>query len=195
VIAYLKGSVAAHDAQQAIIEVGGIGYAVGMSARSLSHLPERGETITVFTHMYVREDELSLYGFLSQAEKDLFEHLITVSGIGPKVALAALSTLTPDQIVNAIESDDSATIARIPGVGKKTAQRLILELKSALADVVTSTASATSPSEMSGAYGEVTAALLGMGFTAAETEVALRGVSKGASESDMLRYALQRLGE
>jgi Holliday junction DNA helicase RuvA subunit len=131
-IAYLMGTVAGTDQASAIIDVNGIGYSVFMSNRALSRLPHTGEQVRVFTHLQVREDDMSLYGFLTLEEKDLFTKLIGVTGVGPKVALAALSTFEPDELVEAIVAEDVKAVSRIPGVGKKSASRIVLELKGSL---------------------------------------------------------------
>ena len=114
----------------------GVGYQLAMSSSSLYALPPDGDTVTVHTYLYVREDELSLFGFESLAEKRAFELLITVSGVGPKVALAALSTLSPDDLAAAVAAEDVAMISSVPGIGAKTAQRIILDLKDKLGAVV-----------------------------------------------------------
>ena len=192
-IAFLNGILAGKTQDTAIIDVGGVGYAVGMAAGSLAKLPVTGERVQVYTHLNVREDAVSLYGFLSQEEKGLFLRLNSVSGIGPKVALSALSVFSPQQLVAAITSQDVALVSKIPGVGKKTASRIILELKGSLdADLLGETATvAVAGSAIQG----VQDALLSMGFTSAEIEVALKGASKQADEAVLLQYALKRLGE
>ena len=128
-ISFLRGTVAGRTASSALIDVNGVGFEVFMSYSSLAKLPEQGFPVTVLTYMQVREDAMSLYGFLSENEKDLFEKLIAVGGIGPKVALSALSYFTPSELIAAIASQDVSKVSKIPGVGKKTAQRIILELK------------------------------------------------------------------
>ena len=131
-IAYLMGTVAGTDQTSAVIDVNGIGYSVFMSNRALSRLPRTGEQVRVFSHLQVREDDMSLYGFLTLEEKDLFTKLIGVTGVGPKVALAALSTFEPDELVEAIIAEDVRAVSRIPGVGRKSASRIVLELKGSL---------------------------------------------------------------
>ncbi len=131
-IAFLTGRVAGKTPTHALIEVHGVGYEMAMSSSSLFALPPDGDDVTVHTYLYVREDELSLFGFESLAEKKAFELLITVSGVGPKVALAALSTLSPDDLSAAVAAEDVAMISSVPGIGAKTAQRIILDLKDKL---------------------------------------------------------------
>ena len=126
-IAFLTGKLAGRSTTAAFIDVGGVGYAVSMSQASLAKLPEAGAEVHVLTYLQVREDALALFGFLSAEEKALFERLISVSGVGPKVALAALSSFSPRALADAIAAQDVALVSRIPGVGKKTASRIILE--------------------------------------------------------------------
>lgn len=195
-IAFLKGVLAAKTATTAYIETGGVGYAVGMSQASLSKLSEVGSCVEVYTHLQVREDGISLFGFLSLEEKALFEQLIGVSGVGPKVALAALSAFTPAELASAIAAQDAQTMQRIPGVGKKTALRIILELKGSLDRELMGLFKNTEPvltdaETLNGAY----EALLSMGFTSAEVDIALNGAPEGASERTLLQYALKRLGK
>lgn len=128
-IAFLKGTMAGRSADTAFVDVNGVGFAVYMPATDIVKLPEAGADVALFTHLAVREDAMTLYGFLSQEEHALFLRLIGVVGIGPKAALAALSTFKPAELISAIQSEDVKAVSTIPGVGKKTAQRLILELK------------------------------------------------------------------
>jgi Holliday junction DNA helicase RuvA len=191
VIAFLTGSVAAKATTFALLEVAGVGYKIAMTTGSLDALPSLGDEATVWTHLYVREDELALYGFESEEEKITFEHLITVSGIGPKVALAALSALTPESLSMAVATEDSDLIATVPGIGKKTAQRIILDLKDKLAAQTPSAVGAAGAA--SAAISEASDALLAMGFSSAEIAIALKG-SEGNDAQKLLRHALRRLG-
>lgn len=194
-IAFLNGILAGKTQDTAFIDVGGIGYAVGMAAGSLAKLPETGERVQVHTHLYVREDAISLFGFLSVEEKNLFLRLNSVSGIGPKVALSALSVFSPQQLVAAITSQDVALVSRIPGVGKKTASRIILELKGSLDADLLGAAAGAAPVGAGSVLQGVADALLSMGFTSAEIEIALKGAPEDADEPVLLQYALRRLGE
>lgn len=195
-IAFLKGTLAGKTATTAYIEVNGVGYAVGMSQASLSKLPEAGAPVEVHTFLQVRDDALALYGFLALEEKALFERLIGVGGVGPKVALAALSAFSPAGLVAAVQAQDVAAVQRIPGVGKKTASRIILELKGSLDQGLASlfdegeAPAARAAEQLRGAH----EALLSMGFTAAEADLALNGAPEGVSDSAVLQYALKRLG-
>lgn len=192
-IAFLKGVLAGKTASTAYLEVNGVGYAIDMSQAALSKLPEAGVPVEIHTYLQVRDDGLSLFGFLSLEEKALFEKLISVSGVGPKMALAALSVFLPTELAAAIASQDITAIQRIPGVGKKTASRIVLELRESVgqnsADLPNS-----SPSTQTTALKGACEALLSMGFTSAETDIALKGAPKDADEGRLLQYALKRLG-
>ena len=194
-IAFLKGVLAGKTATTALIEVAGVGYAVGMSQAGLSKLPEAGSPVEVHTYLQVRDDGISLYGFLTLEEKALFERLIGVAGVGPKVALAALSAFSPQGLVAALAAQDVAAVQKIPGVGKKTASRIILELKGSFDAGLESLFDEGAPlaareTSLKGAH----EALLSMGFTSAEADVALKGAPADASEGALLQYALKRLG-
>ena len=192
-IAFLDGTVAGKTLASAFINVGGIGFEVGMSQSSLSKLPPTGERALVHTHLQVRDDGMSLYGFASQEEKALFEKLITVSGIGPKVALAALSSYAPDQLASLIAAQDVAAVQRIPGIGKKTASRIILELKGSL-DQESGGLFDRDERTASKAVEGAKEALLSMGFTTSEIDLALKGAPEDDTESALLQYALKKLG-
>ena len=189
-IAFLTGRVAARAAGHALIEVGGIGYRLIMSTSSLAALPAEGDEVTVHTYLHVREDELTLYGFESEEERALFEALIGVSGVGPKVALAILSGLRPDALRTALARDDVALLSSVPGVGKKTAQRLLIDLKDKLGAPDLGGQGGGS----SHAAVEAREALLSMGFSPAEAAAGLRDVPDGASTEQLLKSALKTLG-
>ena len=199
-IAFLKGILAGKLPDTAFVEVNGVGFAVGMSQASLAKLPEAGQPVQVHTHLQMRVDGASLYGFLSLEEQALFEQLIGVSGVGPKVALAALSSFSsPQALASAISAQDVAAVQRIPGVGKKTASRIILELKGSLDHGLDQLFGADGqPAAASPAAGsaqqEAREALLSMGFTSAEVDLSLKGAPEGASDEALLKYALKRLG-
>lgn len=199
-IAFLKGVLAGKTAACAYIDVQGVGYAVGMSQGALSKLPAVGEPVQVHTYLQASDNGIALYGFLTLEEKALFERLIGVSGVGPKVALAALSSFTPEALVAAVQAQDVAAVQKIPGVGKKTASRIILELKgsfdqglASLFDVsgAPSSAAAAAAERLKGAR----EALLALGFASAEAEVALKGAPEDADENALIKYALKRLGK
>lgn len=190
-IAFITGTVRARTASYALIEVGGIGFKLPMSTNSLAALPAEGDEVTVQTYLHVREDELSLFGFESEEERALFERLITVSGIGPKVALAILSAMKPNDLRTALAREDVALLSSVPGIGKKTAQRLIIELKDKL-DLPDLAPGGPSPG--AGSAAEARDALLSMGFSPAEAAAALQGAPGDAKAEQLLRYALKSLG-
>lgn len=192
-IAFLDGTVAGKTLTSAYVNVGGVGFEVGMSATSLSNLPEVGQRVLVYTYLQVRDDGMSLFGFATLEEKALFEKLITVSGVGPKVALAALSSYTPAQLADCIAAQDVAAVQRIPGIGKKTASRIILELKGSLDQGFGSLFEQEKPVSSQARDGAAEA-LLSMGFTSTEVDLALKGAPDGATETALLQYALKRLG-
>lgn len=191
-IAFLTGRVAGRSAGNAIIEVGGVGFRLFMTTRSLASLPATGDEVTVDTYLHVREGEMTLYGFENDAEREAFEALLGVNGVGPKVALATLSALSPSDLAQAVGSEDVALVSSVPGVGKKTAQRIILDLADRLG-VESGSAAGGSPTAGAG-LSEAREALASMGFSAAEAGAALKGAPAGANASDLLKYALQRLG-
>jgi Holliday junction DNA helicase RuvA len=191
VIAFLRGSVASWNATSAIIDVGGVGYRVMLSTQSLAAISERGNEVTVLTSHIVREDSVALYGFMTAQEQQLFERLITVSGVGPKVALSALSAFNAETLQQIIIAEDVARVSTISGIGKKTAQRIILELRGVLDAREPGTPETRAVPE---ATAQVTEALLGMGFTTAEVSLALKGYEGDNDLGTLMRFALKRLG-
>lgn len=196
-IAFLKGELAGKTAAAAYIDVHGVGYEVGMSQNALAKLPEAGKAVQVHTFLQVSDAGVALYGFLSLEEKALFEKLITVSGVGPKVALAALSTFSPEALVAAVQAQDVAAVQHIPGVGKKMASRIILELKGSFDEGMAGLFGDDASSSTSAAAEHIRntrEALLSLGFASAEADIALKGAPEGADEGALLQYALKRLG-
>src|SRR5579863_10278855 len=139
-IAHLRGRLLAKHPNQAVIETAGVGYVVTITIPTFSELPSIGSEIALHIHTHVREDQISLYGFLRPSEKLLFEKLITVSGIGPKLAITILSGMAADEMVGAIRGNDIARLTRIPGIGRKTAERMVLELRDKLPEVAPASA-------------------------------------------------------
>lgn len=199
-IAFLTGSVAAKLAQKLYLNVGGVGFEVNMSSTSIAALPDVGEQVSVFTYLQVRDDAMTLFGFTNEKEKALFEKLISVSGVGPKGALSALSSFSADALMTAIATQDVAQVSKIPGVGKKTASRIILDLKGSfdmeLAQGSSGVKNADGALNDSGTsqFAGVREALLSMGFVTSEINLALNGAPENAEEQDLLQYALKRLG-
>ncbi|MCL2632492.1 MAG: Holliday junction branch migration protein RuvA [Coriobacteriia bacterium] len=192
--AHLHGTLTSVDANGAVIDVNGVGFKLGMSALSVASLGAPGTTITVYTCLIMRNDAMDLYGFIDTAERELFERLISVSGVGPKVALSALSSFNSVALQQMIIDEDVKRLTSIPGLGKKTAQRMILELRGSLValDDESYTKLAAASKSVSA---QVTDALLGMGFTKREIELASVGYEgPNYSVEEHIRFALQRLG-
>lgn len=195
-IAHLRGTLLAKHPNQAIVEAHGVGYDVSISVPTFSDLPAAGSEVALHIHTHVREDALSLYGFLRLAEKQLFEKLLTVSGIGPKLAITILSGMPADEMVGAIRGGDLIRLTRIPGIGKKTAERMVLELRDKLpAPTGTSEAPAAAASPLED---DVISALVNLGYQRLAAEKALlvaRG-SKGSQSFEVLfREALGSLSK
>ncbi|MFI3175792.1 MAG: Holliday junction branch migration protein RuvA [Bacillota bacterium] len=195
-ISYLNGTIAYQDQDEGsiILDVGGIGYEVFCSPRTLSALPQTGEQAKIFTYMSVKDDGISLFGFLARDDRKMFLKLLSVSGVGPKGALAILSAFSPQEIAIAVLSNDVTTISKAKGVGKKTAQRIILELKDkcstddALQEgvAVEFMGSATEPKI------EAMEALIALGYSPSEASKAVKVVDpEGLSTEEILKLALQ----
>jgi holliday junction DNA helicase RuvA len=197
VISSVRGEVLEIGLDHAVVEVGGVGLAVQATPATLAGL-RRGERSRLATALVVREDSLTLFGFAADDERELFGLLQTVSGIGPRIALATLAVLAPDVLRRALVDGDIATITQVPGIGRKGAERLVLELRDKV--VAPAALSATLPAATNGANprrDEVVEALVGLGFTARPAEQAVDGVLAGDAEADastLLRAALTRLG-
>jgi Holliday junction DNA helicase RuvA len=191
-IASLTGVLQSRTEHQAIINVGGVGFGLLMSTHALANLGELGREVTALTLLQVKDDSLVLYGFADNEERTLFEKLTSVSGVGPKFALAALSAFAPPELAAIIAAGDTTRLTTVQGIGKKTAQRIILELKGSMELI--GSAAANIGDQASG-IAEASTALIGMGFSAAEATVALKGYDGAATDtSAMIRYALKRLG-
>ena len=175
-IAHLRGTLLSKHPNQAVVEAAGVGYDVTISVPTFSDLPGPGSTVALHIHTHVREDQIALYGFLRPAEKLLFEKLITVSGIGPKLAVTILSGMAADEMVGAIRSNDIARLTRIPGIGKKTAERMVLELRDKLPQPVTDSAPATPA--LGATEEDVVSALVNLGYQRAAAEKVLDLVKK-----------------
>jgi len=180
-IAHLRGRLLAKRPNQAIIETGGVGYDVTVSVPTFLDLPGVGGEVELHVHTHVREDQIALYGFLGLAEKHLFEKLITVTGIGPKLAITILSGMAADEMVGAIRSNDVARLTRIPGIGKKTAERMVLELRDKLP--VQGAEDMKVPPAMGEVEEDVLSALMNLGYQRATAERALMAVTKNGKEA------------
>ena len=187
-IGRLRGVLAAKGVDAVLLEVAGTGYEIAMAPRGLEELAAVGQEAVVHTHLHVREDQMALFGFPAEEERDLFRVLLGASGVGPKLALAVLATMRPAELRRALVSEDVDALTSIPGIGKRSAQKLILELRARL-DLpdVEITAGGT-------ALSEVRQALEGLGYQPAEIREALAGSESEGAVEDLLRAALQRLG-
>lgn len=204
-ISFLRGRIAERTATQVVVDVGGVGFACGVSSTTAAALPAPGspEEAVVYTKMSVREDAMSLYGFSTREERAAFESLVSISGVGPKLALSVLSTFGPAALKEVVSTSDEKRMATVPGVGKKTAQRMILELRDAFKTFVIDPTQALPGFEAPGlgsgpapsAVEDATQALLSMGFAPAEAEVALKGYDGAPDDVEAaVKYALKRLG-
>ena len=198
-IAYIKGTLERRAESYIIIETGGIGYQIFVSPATLAKLPQTGEMVKVFTYFSVKEDGVSLYGFASAEEQEMFHKLLPVSGVGPKGALGFLSQLTPQEIILAIISEDVKTLSKAPGVGRKTAQRVILELK----DKFKTEEALSMGQEVQGivetsvggdAKFEAIDAMTALGYSRSEAAKAVNAVAaEGMSTEDILKAALKKM--
>jgi Holliday junction DNA helicase RuvA len=189
-IAQLTGTVRHLTTEKVVLEVGGVGYAISLTPRTSLQIV-MGAALTLSTTLVVREDSLTLFGFLDPHERDIFETLQSVSGIGPKVALAITGALTPDELAHAIAAEDIKTIEKVPGIGKKGAQRLILELKGKLV----SDSAPQLASSHHGVRDQLLAALTGLGFSAKESDLAINASLNQLAEDgiDPTTYSLADL--
>ncbi len=189
-IAQLTGTVRHLTTEKVVLEVGGVGYAISLTPRASLQIT-MGAALTLSTTLVVREDSLTLFGFLDPHERDIFETLQSVSGIGPKVALAITGALSPDELAQAIASEDVKTIEKVPGIGKKGAQRLILELKGKLV----SDSAPQLTSSHHGVRDQLLAALTGLGFSAKESDLAINASLNQLAEDgiDPTTYSLADL--
>src|SRR5690348_6933650 len=192
-IAYLRGRLLAKHPNQAIVETGGVGYDLTITVPTFSELPSLGSDVALHVHTHVREDSIALFGFLRPAEKQLFERLISVTGIGPKLAVTILSGMSAEEMVGAIRGNDVARLVRIPGIGKKTAERMVLELRDKLQDFGAAPAAAPAgPIEE-----DVLSALVNLGYQRPAAERALAKVGNGNRQSfeTLFREALAALSK
>jgi Holliday junction DNA helicase RuvA len=190
-IGHLRGTILEKHPNEAIVEAGGVGYAVQIPISTYTTLPDAGSSVALRVHTHVREDALILFGFATRLEQTVFEKLISVSGIGPKLAITVLSGLPTADLIGAIRSGDVAKLVRIPGVGKKTAERIVLELKEkliGLGEPETAAAAAPSATHFSALEEDVLSALQNLGCSRAAAEQAIRKVAERGAPGDFESY-------
>ncbi len=189
-IGRLTGILIEKNPPQIVVDVLGVGYELDVPMSTFYNLPASGERVALHTHMIVREDGHFLYGFLSEAERAVFRQLLRISGVGARIALAVLSGLSVGDFVQAVAMQESGRLTKIPGIGKKTAERLLLELRDKLPKTL-STGAAT-PAD---AGSDILNALLALGYSDKEAVAAMRQLAPGASVSDGIRQALKLLSK
>jgi Holliday junction DNA helicase RuvA len=197
-IGRLRGEVAQKQAPHLLLDVNGVGYELETPLSTFFNLPEAGQQVTLFTHLTVREDAHVLYAFATEAERALFRSLLKVSGVGAKMALGILSGMSADEFARCVESGDVASLVRLPGIGRKTAERLIVEMRDRLAKLsdqsgVTMASVAGHPAPAQTAKSDALAALVALGYKSQDAERMVKAVETEAMDSEaMIRAALQR---
>ncbi len=202
-ISQLRGMLLEKSPPELVLDVSGVGYEVTVPMSTFYRLPDIGEAVELLTHLSIREDAHQLYGFLTSSERKLFRSLIKVNGVGPKLALAVLSSIEPDMFVQTVLNNDTAALVRLPGIGKKTAERLVIEMRDRLSDWYESTLdfspSKTAPLPLatnnSGPVQEAINALVALGYKPQEASraVAKTGLTPDAGCENMIRSALKLL--
>jgi len=186
VIGRLKGRLESKAPPQVLVDVAGVAYEVDVPMSTFYALPATGESITLFTHLVVREDAHILFGFATLEERSAFRQLIRISGIGARTALSVLSGLSVGELAEAVTLQDAARLVKVPGIGKKTAERLLLELKGKLADAAKPAAAGA---------GDVVNALLALGYSEKEALLAVKGLQPGIGVTEGIRAALKALAK
>lgn len=195
-IEHLRGTVSFKEPNLAVIDVNGVGYACRVSMQTAASLPAVDEQAMLYTRLTVREDEVALYGFASRAERTCFDQLTGVTGIGPKAALAILSDFTPDRFALAVAAGDHKAFTRVKGIGTKTAQRVVLELKDKVAKSVQAEGIAPVPVQIAGgSLEEAMAALQVLGYSQGEVAAVLSGLDPALPSSELIRLSLKQLGK
>ena len=177
-IAHLRGRVFGKTPNAVVVECGGVGYDVAISVSTFTALPAEGAEASLYIHTHVREDALALFGFAELAEKRLFEKLLTISGIGPKLAITVLSGISAERLVGAIRGQDHATLTKIPGIGKKTAERVVLELKDKLDDMVGFAPETAAKPSLGAVADDVLSALVNLGYPRPVAQKAVENAAK-----------------
>jgi Holliday junction DNA helicase RuvA len=189
-IGRIAGTLLEKSPPEVLVDVGGIGYAIDVPMSTFYNLPVLGERVTLLTHLAVREDAHQLFGFLTAGERQAFRELIRISGIGSRTALAVLSGMSVDELAQAVALQESGRLTRVPGIGKKTAERLLLELKGKLATAIGAAAKGA-PAADQGA--DVLHALVALGYSDKEAAAAVRQLPPGSPVADGIRLALKSL--
>jgi holliday junction DNA helicase RuvA len=189
-IGRLTGILAEKTPPQLLVDVNGVGYEVDVPMSSFYNLPALGERVTLLTHFIVREDAQVLFGFLTHDERATFRLLVKISGVGPRTALSILSGLSVEELAQAVSLQQSARLVKVPGIGKKTAERLLLELKGKLGDALTEPVSVSS-----GAQGDILQALIALGYNDREAAAALKALPEAIGVSDGIKLALRALAK
>jgi Holliday junction DNA helicase RuvA len=187
-IGRLTGTLAEKSPPQLLIDVNGVGYEVDVPMSSFYNLPGLGERVTLLTHFIVREDAQILFGFLTHDERQTFRQLIKITGVGPRMALSLLSGLSVGELAQAVARQETARLVKVPGIGKKTAERLLLELKGKLGDALAAPASVASD-----AQADILQALIALGYSDREAAAALKSLPVDASVSEGIKLALKSL--
>lgn len=195
-IGSVRGELTLRQPPSLLVEVNGVGYELQAPMSTFYDLPAVGETVFVFTHLIVREDARELYGFATLAERDLFRSLIRISGVGGRMALSILSGMSVGDFASCVQRGDTATLIKLPGVGKKTAERLLIEMRDRVKALDGSAATGGAPSGPGSAQTEAYSALVALGYRGAEVTRMLRGIdTAGHSTEDIIRLALQTQAE
>jgi Holliday junction DNA helicase RuvA len=176
---------------QLLLDVGGVGYELDVPMSSFFNLPAAGQQVTLLTHFVVREDAQQLFGFLTAGERDTFRQLIRISGVGPRIALALLSGLSVAELVQAVATQDASRLVKVPGIGKKTAERLLLELKGKLGPDLGSAGGAP----LGDAQADILQALVALGYSEREAQAAVKPLPAGCGVSDGIKLALKALAK
>lgn len=188
-IGRLHGKLIEKTPPQVLVDVGGVGYEVDVPMSTFCNLPAEGSEITLLTHFIVREDAQLLYGFATAAERQTFRALIRISGVGPRIALAVLSGMSTQYLADAVEQGNATLLTRVPGIGKKTADRLVLELKGKLAG----NAFAPAGGAASAAQADILSALMALGYSEREAQASVRALPAEVTVSEGIRLALKAL--
>lgn len=188
-IGRLHGKLIEKTPPQVLVDVGGVGYEVDVPMSTFCNLPAEGSEITLLTHFIVREDAQLLYGFATAAERQTFRALIRISGVGPRIALAVLSGMSTQDLADAVEQGNATLLTRVPGIGKKTADRLVLELKGKLAG----NAFAPTGGAASAALADILSALMALGYSEREAQASVRALPAEVTVSEGIRLALKAL--